>query len=585
MFFRERCAEDEKTRDLVHQYKGPQRLALLLSKPHNKQLLCAATGAIWKCSLSRKNVTKFQEVGVLQKLVSLLSEQPEEVLVNVVAALGEFAHIASNRTVIGQSGGIEKLVRLLTGRNQTLLVNVTRTLGICASDMKNMVIMDQLDGLRLVWSLLKHPSAEVQASAAWALCPVIHHGKDVDESMRRLIGGFQLLIKLLESTDNEVLASICAVIAKITEDKEENVALLTDYGVVPLLAKLTGTTDDRLRRHLAEAIAYCCMWSQNRGAFGRAGAVPPLVSYVRSNNQSVHETTVVGLYQLSKDVDNCVSLHGNGAVKPLLELMGHPQEDVAFMAAGCVRNIRMLANANKFHKMDDTRVSPSADPRVFTLRVFHQAFTLRVIRQVFALRVFRQVFALRKFRLVLTLRVFRQVFTLRVFRQGFTLRVFRQGFTLRVFRQGFALRVFCQVFALRVFRQGFTLRVFRQVFALRNFRLVFTLRVFRQVFTLRVFRQVFTLRVFRLVFTVRAFCQVFALRVFRQVFALRVFRQVFTVRVFCKVFTVRVFCQVFIVRVFRRVFTVRVFRQVFTVWVSLSSGLHCMGVSFIRSSL
>ncbi|XP_055009111.1 LOW QUALITY PROTEIN: outer dynein arm-docking complex subunit 2 [Boleophthalmus pectinirostris] len=347
-----KCAEDEKTRDLIHQYRGPQRLTLLLNKAQNKDLLEAATGAVWKCSLSHKNVTRFQELHVLERLVSLMWEQPEEVLVNVVAALGEFAQIPANRGVIGQSGGVEKLVQLLTGRNQALLVNVTRTLGICATDMKNMTIIDQLDGLRLVWSLLKNPSPEVQSSAAWALCPIIHNGKDVSESMRRLIGGFQLLIKLLKSNNNEVLASICAVIAKITEDKEENVALLTDYGAVPLLANLTGTKDERLRRHLADAIANCCMWGQNRAAFGKAGVVPPLVRYVKSNDSGVHQTAAVALYQLSKDVDNCISLHANGVVQPLLELMGHDDEDVAFMAAGCVRNIRMLANANKMARWD-----------------------------------------------------------------------------------------------------------------------------------------------------------------------------------------------------------------------------------------
>lgn len=33
--------------------------------------------------------------------------------------------------------------------------------------------------------------------------------------------------------------------------------------------------------------------------------------------------------------------------QPLIELMGAKDENVAYMAAGCVRNIRMLANANK----------------------------------------------------------------------------------------------------------------------------------------------------------------------------------------------------------------------------------------------
>lgn len=74
-------------------------------------------------------------------------------------------------------------------------------------------------------------------------------------------------------------------------------------------------TDDRLRCHLADAIACCCMWGKNRAAFGEAGAVAPLVRYVKSNNSAVHETTVVALYQLSKDVDNCITLHSNGVVK------------------------------------------------------------------------------------------------------------------------------------------------------------------------------------------------------------------------------------------------------------------------------
>lgn len=38
-------------------------------------------------------------------------------------------------------------------------------------------IIDECDGVRLVWSLLKNPCADVQSSAAWALCPCIEHAK------------------------------------------------------------------------------------------------------------------------------------------------------------------------------------------------------------------------------------------------------------------------------------------------------------------------------------------------------------------------------------------------------------------------
>ncbi len=44
------CAEDDSTRELVHKFNGLESLAKLLSATDNKELLTAATGAIWKCS-------------------------------------------------------------------------------------------------------------------------------------------------------------------------------------------------------------------------------------------------------------------------------------------------------------------------------------------------------------------------------------------------------------------------------------------------------------------------------------------------------------------------------------------------------
>ena len=52
----------------------------------------------------------------------------------------------------------------------------------------------------------------------------------------------------------KVLASVCAAIAKIAED-QENLAVITDHGVVAMLARLTKTSNDKLRKNLADAIA------------------------------------------------------------------------------------------------------------------------------------------------------------------------------------------------------------------------------------------------------------------------------------------------------------------------------------------
>ncbi|NXH20450.1 ARMC4 protein, partial [Bucco capensis] len=309
-----KCAEDKETRDLVRLHGGLQQLSLLLAKPENKPLLAAVTGAIWKCALSAENVSKFQEYKTVEALVELLTDQPEDVLINVVGALGECCQEQANRITIRKCDGIPPLVKLLNGTDQALLVNVTKALGACAKEPETTMMIARLDGVRLLWSLLKNPDPDVQASTAWAICPCIENAKDAGEMVRSFVDGLKLVVNLLKSKNKEVLASVCAAITNIAKD-EENLAIMTDHGVVSLLSRLANTSNDKLRHHLAEAICHCCMWGSNRVTFGENDAVAPLVRYLKSKDPLVHRATAQALYQLSEDPNNCITMHENGVVK------------------------------------------------------------------------------------------------------------------------------------------------------------------------------------------------------------------------------------------------------------------------------
>jgi hypothetical protein len=50
-------------------------------------------------------------------------------------------------------------------------------------------------------------------------------------------------------------------------------------------------------------------------AFGKAGAVAPLVRYLKSPKLDVHRATARALYQLSRDPNNCIAMHNSGVVK------------------------------------------------------------------------------------------------------------------------------------------------------------------------------------------------------------------------------------------------------------------------------
>ena len=51
------------------------------------------------------------------------------------------------------------------------------------------------------------------------------------------------------------------------------------------------------------------MWRNNRVGFGEASAVAPLVSYLQSSDPQVHRSTACALHQLSKDPNNCITMH------------------------------------------------------------------------------------------------------------------------------------------------------------------------------------------------------------------------------------------------------------------------------------
>ncbi|XP_066146687.1 armadillo repeat-containing protein gudu [Euwallacea fornicatus] len=342
-----KCCEKAVTRDMVRQSGGLDPLVNMAMDPKTKEdkpLLAAVTGAIWKTAISPENVERFDQLKTVEVLVKLLenTEESEEVLSNVVGALGECLKFEHNRSTLRRVDGIPHLVNLLNYTYPPLLENVPMVLRECAEDPESMRDIEQLDGVRLIWSLLKNNSPKVQANAAWSLVPCIRYATDSGEMVRCFVGGLELIVNLLKSQDTHVLACVCAAISEVAKDIE-NLAVITDHGVVPLLVNLVETEDVELRQHLASAIAYCCAWGSNCKEFGRLGAITPLVQYMADVEPDVHRTTALALFHLSKNPFNCITMHESGVVPFLLKAVSSTDWKLQEAAAGCLANIRKLA--------------------------------------------------------------------------------------------------------------------------------------------------------------------------------------------------------------------------------------------------
>lgn len=127
---------------------------------------------------------------------------------------------------------------------EPLLDNIPLVIKECAKNEQCMDIINDPehtnDGVRLVWSLLKHPSDVIKRNSCLALVPCIKHAKDSPEMVRSFVGGLELTVSLLENINTEVLSAVCATIAEIATDPE-NLGILSDLGVVEKLANLVIT--------------------------------------------------------------------------------------------------------------------------------------------------------------------------------------------------------------------------------------------------------------------------------------------------------------------------------------------------------
>lgn len=181
-----------------------------------------------------KTLSQFSTV---KHLIHLLDDESDDVLTNVVGAIAECVKFDNNREELRKNGGLPYLVNLLNIACPRLLENLAKAFKECAQDKESMRILEELDAVRLIWSLLKNSDPRVQAHAAYALSPCVENALDSGELVRSLVGAMELVVKLLKSKDNFVLAAVCSAIATIAKDPT-NLAILTDLKVIYKLANL-----------------------------------------------------------------------------------------------------------------------------------------------------------------------------------------------------------------------------------------------------------------------------------------------------------------------------------------------------------
>lgn len=319
-------------------YEGPQRLIKTLDNKDRQVILSGleSISIVGQIPIIR---TPIVQGGIYSRLQKLWKDEDPDIRKGTIRALGILTQEESCAKWTVKQNLIPDLIEYLHSTDPEFVIYSAKMIGSCCTEKGNLEKLMSLNGVRILWSLMKSEVSGVQAAATRALVPFLR-SENSPSIVRTFVDGLDLLVHLLKSNDPEVQASACMAISEIARDKE-NLAFMTDLGLVELLSRLLSTKLDSVRKPLADAIGVSANYSNNRRRFGEEGAVDPLVSYLRvSNNKDVHAATAKALKALSEDSENSNKLRHAGVVDYLLRMVESKDQDLQMAAAVAIRNIR-----------------------------------------------------------------------------------------------------------------------------------------------------------------------------------------------------------------------------------------------------
>ena len=320
--------------------EGPQKLVKTLDHKDPQVIMAGLEAISFVGQIKKLCDIIVTQCGVLSRLQNLWKHENSEVKKLTLKAIGVLtSHITCAKWTVKQNF-MPDFIEYLHSTDPEFVIYSSKAIGACCSEPENLRrLMDQ-NGVRILWSLMKSPVSGVQAAATRALVPFLQ-SETAPTVVRTFVDGLDLLVGLLKSDDPEVQASACMAISEVGRDRE-NLAVMTDLGLVELLSRLLATKLDSVRKPLADAIGVSANWGNNRRRFGEEGAVDPLVSYLRppSDNKEVHAATAKALKALSEDPENSSRLRHAGVVDYLLIMVESKDPDLQMAAAVAIRNIR-----------------------------------------------------------------------------------------------------------------------------------------------------------------------------------------------------------------------------------------------------
>lgn len=347
-----KCATSPETSKLIQKNKGLASIVNILSNENfwsNDQLIYAATAAAYTYALHQENAQQFNKLGILPLLTRFLSHGfNDEILANVCGFAAQLLYELKYVKLFLKNDALATILDFFYIEHDILRIENCHVLTKVCKYPEYAKQMREMGGIVFLWSLLQSKNPSVQMASSNALCEYLQKDNESAEYLRKLDNGLEMVANSLKSKNETTLIAMCSLIVEIAKDTY-NLAILTQYNVVPLLADLIHAKREILEEKVAAAIASCTPYGENAKHFGELKVIRLIVNLVASKNQQVRQAATMALEKLSAYRINAILIHQSGVVTTLLEDIHSDDAVLRNAAANCLRNLRELTlEAEKF---------------------------------------------------------------------------------------------------------------------------------------------------------------------------------------------------------------------------------------------